>query len=509
MNPKHDILHKIYRFMSNRICFTFAVSFFSISSIIAAIPGFVFMWATVVYHFENDLKNDIILCAIMISIAAVIHHICFGIGRLWGRKWELKRLRIINDNIKGETINPSISTDNLKRLTYMIEKLPDENARLATILSTPIVIIGVLQEVMVSGSWQNGVGILRGCLIAWSIYIMLSYMITEIITSDIRRDARRMLAERNAYKGRHYSTTLTRKFVFIIILMLICTVITHGITSSTVFCSKWLIIFLFSSLTLFVGMLMCSLIFMTIMNTMEEIQETASNLSEDKAARFISSSIDREFLNTSIGLYNAAKKIVEYKDELENLNKNLEGKVMERTAEIRLLSITDPLTGCYNRGYMMEQLPKEVEKAKRYNHSLSIILCDLDHFKRVNDTYGHLVGDLVLKEFVKCTNEAIRKDIDWLARYGGEEFLITLPETDLESASLIAERLKKAIIMWPIHVNGNEINITSSFGVTGFEPPTQDKDISTESMIDLGDKFLYEAKQKGRNLVISGEMEGS
>jgi len=507
LRHKQGIIHRIFRPISTRTCYTFAVCLFSTTGVVAVIPAFVFLWATVDYQSKNDLLEDIILCTIMLVVAAVTHYVFFGLGRFFGKRWEMKRLRIINDSMMGETIDASISTDDLRQLTYMLEKLPDENGRLACFISATVVLIGVAQEIMVSGNLEKGIDILRGCLIGWALYIMFSFLITEIITNNARRDARKMFAERNVWGGTHYTTTLSRKFFFILILMLICTVITHGITSSTVIASAWTNIALFSSLTVSVGASICCLIFLIIMNTMEEIRETAINLSEEKTAQFISSSTDREFLNTSIGLYNAAQKIFEYKNDLKDLNKDLENKVLQRTAEINVLSVTDPLTGCYNRGYLMNQLPKEIEKATRYSHAFSIILCDIDYFKKINDTYGHQTGDIVLKEFVRRVNESIRKDIDWLSRYGGEEFLVALPETDLKEANLTAKRLRSAIINRPIHVNGHGINITASFGVTGFRPSVEGGSISPESLINQSDKYLYTAKKQGRNIVISGEMQ--
>ena len=111
-----------------------------------------------------------------------------------------------------------------------------------------------------------------------------------------------------------------------------------------------------------------------------------------------------------------------------------EKALKQANEEIRILSITDPLTGCSNRGFLNTRLPQEIQRAVRYNRPLSIFMCDIDHFKKVNDTYGHQAGDLVLKEFSKRINDSIRDKVDMLARYGGEEFLVTLPETGLDGA---------------------------------------------------------------------------
>jgi diguanylate cyclase (GGDEF)-like protein len=172
--------------------------------------------------------------------------------------------------------------------------------------------------------------------------------------------------------------------------------------------------------------------------------------------------------------------------------------------EIRLLSRKDSLTGCYNRGYLNEHLSHEIKRALRYQHSFSLALCDLDHFKRVNDTYGHLCGDRVLRELVHCIMPLIRSDMDWLARYGGEEFLLVLPETSFKNASSLAERLRKQISKKVIKWEGKKIMITASFGVTGFDATKPREKISPDDLINMADQYLYQAKNQGRNKVISG-----
>jgi two-component system cell cycle response regulator len=179
----------------------------------------------------------------------------------------------------------------------------------------------------------------------------------------------------------------------------------------------------------------------------------------------------------------------------------LEKSLKNAYEKIRVLSITDKLTGCYNRTYMDEYLAKEIKRAKRYHRPLSLLLTDIDHFKRVNDSYGHQAGDLVLRNFVAIIRKDLRKDVDWIARYGGEEFLIVLPETDFESAMGLAERLRKAITESVLVSDDREISITASFGVAGFRPSDQRITIPCEAIIDQADKALYRAKKDGRNKV--------
>ena len=176
--------------------------------------------------------------------------------------------------------------------------------------------------------------------------------------------------------------------------------------------------------------------------------------------------------------------------------------------EIKLLSRTDPLTGCYNRGYLNELLPREITRALRYKRPLALAMCDIDKFKKINDTYGHQCGDEVLKKMVQSISEVIRADTDWLARYGGEEFLIVLPETRLGNAAGLAERLRKNIAKNSIETQENIISITASFGVTGFNSANPPKNITPEALVHMADEYLYAAKNQGRNKVISGSFEG-
>lgn len=183
---------------------------------------------------------------------------------------------------------------------------------------------------------------------------------------------------------------------------------------------------------------------------------------------------------------------------------NLERSLKEANEAVRRLSVTDALTGCFNRTYMDAQLPKELQRVSRYGRPISVIMADIDHFKAVNDRYGHQAGDHVLKSFVEAMGSSIRSGVDWIARYGGEEFIVVLPETDVEKARLLAERLR-AHVSEAIQHEGKEIRITASFGVTGMPEKWKERDfagdISYETMINLADRCLYMAKERGRNRV--------
>ncbi|MCP4689429.1 MAG: response regulator [Desulfobacterales bacterium] len=177
--------------------------------------------------------------------------------------------------------------------------------------------------------------------------------------------------------------------------------------------------------------------------------------------------------------------------------------------EIRTLSITDPLTGCFNRGYLTEQLPKEIDRCARYKRAFTLLMCDIDHFKHVNDTHGHQAGDQVLKSIVRDIMRSIRTKVDWVARYGGEEFVVVLPETDDEGGGRLAERLRFIISRRKIEVDNKEIRVTASFGGVGFPARGLERGVSSESMINKADSLLYRAKEEGRNKVVMETMRPS
>jgi len=179
----------------------------------------------------------------------------------------------------------------------------------------------------------------------------------------------------------------------------------------------------------------------------------------------------------------------------------LEQSLKKANEEIRILSITDPLTHSYNRGFLMERLPQEVARAKRYNHPLALIMSDLDFFKEINDNYGHQTGDQVLKQFVEAIKGKIRQGIDWIARYGGEEFIIVVPETDLKGGAILAERLRNLVAENVFTLNQIQLKITASFGVTSWDPRKDPDNKDIETIIREADDCLYQAKKEGRNRV--------
>jgi diguanylate cyclase (GGDEF)-like protein len=165
------------------------------------------------------------------------------------------------------------------------------------------------------------------------------------------------------------------------------------------------------------------------------------------------------------------------------------------------LSVRDPLTGCYNRRHLNAALlDGEIARARRYRLSLSLIMCDLDGFKRINDTYGHHAGDDMLRSFAALVQAMTRESIDTVVRYGGEEFLIILPETRLDGARELAERVRAAFADQRIDVDGQSLGTTASFGVVGADFGGGHA-VTPQGMIALADQLMYEAKRGGRDQV--------
>ena len=201
-------------------------------------------------------------------------------------------------------------------------------------------------------------------------------------------------------------------------------------------------------------------------------------------------------------------------EELQGYKNNLELLVNQRTLEleqaiekIRQISVRDALTGCFNRGGINTYLPREMKRARRYNNPIAILLCDLDHFKGINDNHGHQAGDLVLQQVVAKMQRMIRDDIDWIARYGGEEFLLVLPLTHLDDATEVAERLRRGIADLHFAFSGVEVRITASFGVSGIVDWGHHPGLTHEALLNSADAYLYRAKHGGRNRVVAGPAE--
>ncbi|MCQ8103376.1 diguanylate cyclase [Methylomonas sp. SURF-2] len=186
------------------------------------------------------------------------------------------------------------------------------------------------------------------------------------------------------------------------------------------------------------------------------------------------------------------------RDELAATNRDLERRIEQRTRELKLanlklagLAATDPLTGAYNRRYFLSHAGAELERANRHRQPLSVIAIDIDHFKSINDRYGHLTGDKILVELTETAKSALRP-VDIFARFGGEEFFILLPETAREEAVNVAERLQARIS----RIRVAEIGFSVSIGIA----PLAD-DTELEPLLERADRALYAAKNQGRNCI--------
>ena len=171
-----------------------------------------------------------------------------------------------------------------------------------------------------------------------------------------------------------------------------------------------------------------------------------------------------------------------------------EDQIREYAKEMERLAVSDPLTGAANRRYFFDMAQKELKRAYRYEKNVSLIMMDIDFFKKINDTYGHQSGDEALKSFVSCCKHLIRES-DLIARFGGEEFCMLLPETGIQQAHLLAERLRGSIEDLRVCDAGCEFGFTVSIGVT----EALRTDESIDAVIKRADDALYMAKEGGRN----------
>ena len=181
------------------------------------------------------------------------------------------------------------------------------------------------------------------------------------------------------------------------------------------------------------------------------------------------------------------------REELAAINETLR----QKNFELHEISIRDSLTGLYNRKHLMETLDKEVSRSQRHSHSFSLLVIDIDHFKKYNDTYGHLAGDEVLRRLAAVFTESIRSS-DYAARYGGEEFIIILPETGAGQGVEAVERIRHKMAEERFGGEDESIKVTISVGVASYPENGED----AETVIRNADAALYEAKELGRNRVV-------
>jgi diguanylate cyclase (GGDEF)-like protein len=164
--------------------------------------------------------------------------------------------------------------------------------------------------------------------------------------------------------------------------------------------------------------------------------------------------------------------------------------------EIYRMTIIDGLTQAFNKRYFVENLEKEIPRCTRHQRPLSLVMFDIDHFKKINDEHGHLTGDYVLKEMARRVRTRVRKE-EVFARYGGEEFALTLPETSREQAMKVSEDIRKLVCAEPFDFEGDRIPVTISLGVA-----TVINEVAADAFVKMADDNLYKAKRAGRNRVI-------
>lgn len=198
------------------------------------------------------------------------------------------------------------------------------------------------------------------------------------------------------------------------------------------------------------------------------------------------------------GILNEAFR--ELRERIAGLSKeNLE--LLVRNRILSEVSARDALTGLYNRWYVLEKIESEINRSLRHGSPMALLMIDLDHFKDVNDTYGHTAGDEVLRDVARVLKESCRV-YDVPGRYGGEEFCVVLPQTGMQSVPVVAERIRVRLEQHPSDIGGgNPITVTASIGIAGVEGNDSDPVLSPGMLIERADRALYSAKNHGRNCV--------
>jgi diguanylate cyclase (GGDEF)-like protein len=172
----------------------------------------------------------------------------------------------------------------------------------------------------------------------------------------------------------------------------------------------------------------------------------------------------------------------------------------------RILSTIDELTRAGSRRFFEQQFPREVERAARLGQPLALVMCDIDHFKRINDRFGHQCGDDVLREFTDRISSSLRLRQDWVARFGGEEFAVVLPDTPVAEAGAVAKRLREVVRAEPFPYLPEVTSLTASFGVCALDRIPAECGGLAERMVGAADAALYQSKRRGRNRVTSAHL---
>ncbi len=212
---------------------------------------------------------------------------------------------------------------------------------------------------------------------------------------------------------------------------------------------------------------------------------------------------ERRLLNEIFEVVRIAQENEDKYRELEERMISLQRENLDLTVKNRVLnevSSRDTLTGLYNRWYVIEKIDSEINRALRHGSPMALLMLDIDHFKSVNDTYGHTVGDQVLQWVGKTLKESCRV-YDVPGRYGGEEFCVVLPETRAGNTGVVAERIRQRLSTTPMIIGDEAISVTAAFGIAGIDCTPEEGILSPAALIDRADRALYTAKHNGRNRV--------
>jgi diguanylate cyclase (GGDEF)-like protein len=212
---------------------------------------------------------------------------------------------------------------------------------------------------------------------------------------------------------------------------------------------------------------------------------------------------ERHLLQEVFGVISMGAESEARFDELEQRMLSLQRENLDLVVKNRLLSEVssrDSLTGLYNRWFVIEKLDSEMNRAMRHGSPMSLLMLDVDHFKRINDTWGHGAGDQVLQAIGKLLRDSCRV-YDVPGRYGGEEFCIVLPETKPENTGVVAERIRSRLEATEFPCGETSIAVTASIGIAGMDAPAMSEILSPAALLERADRALYSAKSRGRNRV--------
>jgi diguanylate cyclase (GGDEF)-like protein len=213
--------------------------------------------------------------------------------------------------------------------------------------------------------------------------------------------------------------------------------------------------------------------------------------------------VEREFVHTVFDLIRTGAECDLRIRDLEQRMQKLRHENLDLIVQNRVLSEVssrDSLTGLYNRWYVLEKIDVELNRSVRHGSPMSVLMLDIDHFKRINDSFGHTAGDEVLRSVGQVLRESCRV-YDVPGRYGGEEFCIVLPETRVGNTTTVAERIRRRLAAASMPVGSTSVTVTASIGIAGMDCVPEEGVLSSGDLIDRADRALYSAKHRGRNRI--------